>query len=148
MSILSGLNLSAVKTDKGVEFSFEEIKLGLMDGCIELSQELSSFDAYNHAYDVVSKLCLSIEEYDGCLDTAVRAFVDGNGELSEALGLSLEEDKEDNGEQVKEAAKKGVIAKIWQAIKNFFCAIGRAIRNFFSWIGRGFKSNEASWSMW
>ena len=126
-------------TDSGVEFSFEDIRFNLTNSQIELDYEISAMENYFAACDRLSAVCASIESYDGKLDTAVREFIDHNGEISAALGIALEDDQNANGQQVKEKSDKNIFQRIWEAIKRFFSAIWNKIVGFFRWIGNGFK---------
>lgn len=139
MHMFEALFNDVVKTDSGVEFSFEDIRFNLTDAQLELDYEISAMESYFTALDRLDAVCASIESYDGNLDTAVKEFIDYNGEISAALGIALEDDQNANGQQVQEQAKKNIFARMWDAIKRFFTAIWNKIVGFFRWIGNGFK---------
>ena len=139
MHMFEALFDNVVKTDSGVEFSFEDIRFNLTNSQLELDYEISAMENYFTALDRLGAVCASIESYDGNLDTAVREFIDHNGEISAALGIALEDDQNANGQQVQEQAKKNIFARMWDAIKRFFTAIWNKIVGFFRWIGNGFK---------
>ncbi len=139
MRMFEALFNDVVKTDSGVEFSFEDIRFNLTDSQLELDYEISAMESYFTALDRLDAVCTSIESYDGNLDTAVKEFIDHNGEISAALGIALEGDQNSNGQQVQEQSKKNIFARMWDAIKRFFTAIWNKIVGFFRWIGNGFK---------
>lgn len=139
MPMFEALFNDVVKTDSGVEFSFEDIRFNLTDSQLELDYEISAMENYFTALERLNAVCASIESYDGNLDAAVREFIDHNGEISSALGIALEDDQNANGEQVKEKSEKNIFARMWDAIKRFFVAIWNKIVGFFRWIGNGFK---------
>lgn len=139
MHMFEALFNDVVKTDSGVEFSFEDIRFNLTDSQLELDYEISAMENYFTALDRLGAVCASIESYDGNLDAAVKEFIDHNGEISAALGIALEDDQNANGQQVQEQAKKNIFARMWDAIKRFFTAIWNKIVGFFRWIGNGFK---------
>ena len=126
-------------TDSGVEFSFEDIRFNLTNSQIELDYEISAMENYFAAFDRLSSVCVSIESFDGKLDTAVKEFIDHNGEISAALGIALEDDQTTNGQEVKDKADKNIFQKAWDMIKRFFTAVWNKIVGFFKWIGNGFK---------
>lgn len=139
MSVFSGMFQNIQSTNTGVEFSFEDIRFNLTDAQIELDYEFSAMENYFAALERLSAVCISIESYDGKLDDAVREFVDHNGEISAALGIALEDDQTENGQQVQEKSDKNIFQRAWDAIKRFFTAIWNKIVGFFRWIGNGFK---------
>lgn len=139
MSAFDALITNVKEYDTGVEFSFEDIRFNLTNSQIELNDVSHSFEKYIEAFDRLTEVVSSIESYDGKLETTVQSFVNHNGSLAAALGISLEADESTNGEEVKQSADKNIFQKAWDAICRFFKAVWGKICDFFRWIANGFR---------
>lgn len=139
MSVFSSIIQDVHETNSGVSFSFEDIRFNLTDSFLELEEASLSFERYISACDKLQEVIFSIESYNGALEPAVLEFVNYNGSLAAALGISLEADDSSNGEEVKKSADRNIFQKAWDAICKFFRAIWEKICAFFRWIANGFR---------
>ncbi len=151
-----GMLIKSTKTANGYDLSLEgDVRLHLSESLHDLTVTCEDFDKVFNAYNHLLVLCDNIDQNDGMLEPAVKAFVNQNNELADALGISLsmEEDavqdpekQKEEGKQVTEK-KQGIFRRMWEAIKKFVRMVLDAVASFFHWIGNLFAgtSKKIEW---
>ena len=146
-----GMLIESSKTENGYDLSLEgDVQLHLSESLHDLTVTCEDFDKVFNAYNHLLVLCDNIDQNDGMLEPAVKAFVNQNNELADALGISLSmeddavqnpENQKEEGKQVTEK-KQGIFRRMWEAIKAFIKKILDGIGNFFHWLGSFFSAND------